>query len=198
MPLPIANCAADISSDVCCDTIWLMGERIRTVALDAVLTCVDDDCANEAITSWQTEGDRSGSVKGNTLVVSFVTAALAPSGQRRSGSPRPTPITRASFRVELRETGWPFITERASVQSIKLPDPQIVHAVAKHARAHGERMWRALLNAGSTTVPAQRMFDPLYNPHIMDKGVGIGTLRPRPSANMVTYEVDITVDHVLP
>ena len=198
MPLPVASCVANVPSDVCCDTVWLMGERIRTVALAAVCACLDESCRSRPMESWQTEGERSGSVKGDSLVVSFTGLDSSVRERTRRGSPIPTPITRADFRVELRESGWPMIAEHSSTQTVKLPDPQMVHALAKHARGHAEAMWRALLRGATSTVAADQLFPAATNPHIINRGVAISQLSGSPSGPQITYSLNISVDHVLP
>lgn len=199
MPLPLAERPSDIPTNVCCDTTWLIGERIREVAFAAVCSCIDTSCQSNPMQSWQTEGPRSGSIKGDSLVVSFVRDALAPASRGRVGTSTPLVVTRSEFRVELRENGWPMIREEAPVQAIKIPDPQVVHALAKHARSHAEKMWRALNAGASATSPALQLFPASTNPHILNRGVAIGDLVARgPSGPQVTYDITVTVDHTLP
>lgn len=193
VPLPTAACAENISSTVCCDSLWLIGERIRTVASDAVLACFDEDCT-EAFTTWQTEGARIEWPHGESLIVTFVRATPKISSRERSGPLAPLVVTRAEYLVELRETGWPILSTDPT-ETIHTPEWQQYHALAKHARAHGEKMWRALVHAASTTSPAERMFSPSTNPHVLDKGVLVNDLtplaRPGPQAG---YQVTVTVD----
>lgn len=197
MPLPLASCPENVPSNVCCDTFWLMGERIRTVALDAVCSCIDPTCQGQEIESWSTEGDRSGAVRGDSLIVSFVGAGLRTDSRGRQGNVSPITVTRATFRVELNEVGWPMVREHAAAQSILLPDPQLVHAIAKHARGHAEKMWRALLNGTAHTNPVQLIFQPALHPFIIHRGVALGDLTSRVSGPHVTYTTTMTVDCTL-
>ena len=199
MPLPLAERPSDIPTNVCCDTTWLIGERIREVAFAAVCSCIDASCQSNPMRSWQTEGSQSGSIKGDSLVVSYIRSTLATVSRSRTGASTPLVVTRAEFRVELRENGWPMIREESSVQGVKLPDPQVVHALARHARSHAEKMWRALNAGASATSPALQLFPASTNPHILNRGVAIGDLVARgPSGPQVTYDITVTVDHTLP
>lgn len=199
MPLPLAANAADIPTDVCCTTFWEMGERIRSVAFAAVCACIEPDCTHPNMRSWQTEGTRTLDVMGDSLVVTFVRAAGRGDTRTRVGNMRPNPVTRAEFRVELRENGWPMIREHSATESIKLPDYQVVNAVAKHARGHAEKMWRALLSGATHTAQARQLFPSLTNPHILHRGVSVGDIVPiGPSGPQIAYGVTVTVDHTLP
>ena len=193
MPLPTADCAENVSSDVCCDTFWLVGERIRTVAVTGVLACIDEDCSQE-FTTWQTEGPRIEWPHGESLIVTFIRASPKISSRERSGPLAPLVVSRLEYLVELRETGWPILNTDPT-QTIHTPQWEMYHALAPHARGHGEKMWRSLVNAASTTRPAARMFNPTSNPHVLDKGVAVSDLLPldRPGPQ-VGYQVTVTVD----
>lgn len=193
MPLPTADCAENIPSTVCCDTFWLVGERIRSVAATAVLACMEEKC-DETFTTWQTHGSRIEWPHGESLIVTFVRATPKVSSRQTAGPLAPLVVTRAEYLVELRENGWPTISADPT-QTIHTPEWERYNALAKHASAHGEKMWRALVNAASTTTPTKRMFHPSTNQHVLEKGVLVGDItpldRPGPQAG---YRVTVTVD----
>jgi hypothetical protein len=200
LPLPQADCPENISADVCCTSFWLVGERIRTVAYTAVLACLypgeedPEQVCDGVLTTWQTHGPRIEWPHGESLVVTFLRATPKISSRERSGPLAPVVVTRAEYLVELRENGWPILTTDPT-QTIHTPQWEMYYALAKHASGHGEKMWRALVNAASTTRPAQRMFNPTTNPYVLDKGVLVNDLvpldRPGPQAG---WKVTVTVD----
>lgn len=195
MPLPHASCADDIPADTCCNTFWLIGERIRTVATNAVCSCIEPDCADRELRSYQTEGEQIQDPLGESVIVAFVRSSVRIDGLNPNQSVQPTVITRAEFRVQLLETGWPTIQARQSTASIEAPDSAMIHALAKHARGHAEKMWRAVLNAASTTNQAAKLFPSSSNPHILTKGVGVGEMRPLPRPGpFIGYAFNVTVD----
>lgn len=195
MPMPSAGCAADISNDVCCDTWWLIGERIRTVAFEGVCSCIDPSCVDREFASYSTEGEIY-SILGESLVITFVEAAVASAQVGRGGNVRPTPITRLEYRLELRENGWPLpMRADQGTQTIVQNDWEMCHALSKHARGHGEKMWRSVLNAAATTVVANRMFSPSLHPFIMERGIAVGRIRPLPNLGpQCGYFMAVTVD----
>ena len=199
MPLPLAANAADIPTDVCCTTEWELGERIRLLAFNAVCACIEPDCIAPKLRSWQTEGPRSLDVLGDSLTVSFLGNLERGDGRTPLGNARPAGATRAQFRVELRENGWPIIREHAATQTVQLPDHQVVNAVAKHARGHASKMRRALKNAALHTIQAQRMFPTTSFPHVLHRGVSIGDLTTTgPSGPQIAYSLIVTVDYIEP
>jgi len=193
MPMPSASCPENISSSVCCDSFWLIGERIRTVAYNAVMACMEEDCS-ETFTTWQTEGGQIEWPHGESLVVTFVRASPKVSSRERSGPLAPLVVSRAEYLVELREKGWPILSTDPT-QTIHTPQWQEYHALAKHFRAHGEKMWRALVNAAATTKIAEQMFLPSTNPHVLNKGVLVDDLVPITRQGPHTgYRCTVTVD----
>jgi len=191
--MPSADCPENISGSVCCDSFWLIGERIRSVAFDGVMACMEEDCS-ETFTSWQTEGAQIEWPHGESLIVTFVRASPKISSRNTAGPLAPLVVSRAEYLVELRETGWPILSTDPT-QTIHTPEWQEYHALAKHSRAHGEKMWRSLVNAAATTKPAERMFQVATNPHVLDKGVLVDDLLPLTRQGPQTgYRVTVTVD----
>jgi hypothetical protein len=195
MPMPSKGCAADVPSDVCCDTWWLIGERIRTVAFHGVCACIDPTCVDREFASYSTDGDIH-SILGESLAMTFLGAEVASGQTGRTGNVRPTPMTRLSFLLELRENGWPLPAHtHAATETIVQADWQMLHALSKHSRGHAEKMWRAVANAASTTRLADRMFSPSLHPFIMERGIGIGRITPLPEFGpQCGYRLPITVD----
>lgn len=194
--MPFAGNAADISSDVCCDTFWLIGERVRTIAFDGVCACMDPSCIDREFVSYSTEGEIH-SILGESLVITFLRARMVATG--RDGKPLNTPITRLEYRLELRENGWPMAVRKDdSTETLVQEDWRLAYALSKHARGHGEKMWRALVNSVTTTDLAKMMFRPSLNEHIMNRGVSLGDLLPLANTGpQVGYRMDITVDTML-
>lgn len=199
MPLPVVSCAADIPSDVCCDTWWLIGERIRTIACNAVCSCVDPDCADRPFATWQSEGSDVDEPLGESLVVSFVSAELRTDTEGFNSRARPWPVTRVIHNVDLRENNWPIQTRNDLNQVITVPDPAIIHGLTKIARGHAEKMWRALVDASTSTSLERRMFTPAANPHIMERGISISAVRPHQTMHgpQAGYRIVVAVDHQL-
>lgn len=195
MPMPSAGCADDIPSDVCCDSFYLIGERIRTIAFTGVCRCTVASCADRQFTSYSTEGDAY-PILGETLTLTFLSADIVAVQRNNVGNARPLPVTRLSYRLELRENGWPLPAfTHQSTQTIVQADFRRFHALAAHARGHGEAMWRAVANAASTTVVAQRMFSPSLHPFVMERGIGVGRMTPIPNIGpQCGYRMDVTVD----
>lgn len=199
MPLPATTCAADVPGDVCCDSVFLYGERIRTIAFAAVSACLDDECRQRPFRTYQTSGPRSLDAKGESLIICYTGSGLRPSStDARSGSVRAVSGTRHNYLLELREGPWPIIHEHSSTQSVKLPEWELIHALNQHAVGHAEKMWRALINAAGTTIPEQRMFSTSLHPHILNNGVGVSELTAMgPSGPSISYQVRLWVDTAL-
>lgn len=147
MPLPIASCADDITTDVCCSSIFDIADRIRCVATDAIECCFDPDCTDCDWRSYVSVGPRIAEPLGDALVVHCV--GIAPSFG--SGSPAgqkllPVAIHLAQFDIVVYENGWPQITANELGEVIYVPDSALINAIARHAYAHGEKMYRALVD----------------------------------------------------
>jgi len=163
----------------CCNSFWLIGERIRTVTLNGILACMDPSCADRKFRSWSTIG-RVLDPLGESLVVSFQRASLTTGSRNVNQATRPIVITRAEYRVELRENGWPTQKVDRSTESILAPDWKMQHALTVHALSHAEKMWRTLVNAAATTVQTASLFPQASNPHIRPRGVVVDPLEPLP------------------
>jgi hypothetical protein len=191
MPIPTAGCADDIPSDVCCDTIWLVGDRIRTVATAGLMDCIDPTCSDREFRSFSTWGERIEEPLGEALIVSWVRNRI---GTRTSaGAVAPFSVTQAEFRVELHENGWP-VPDRTG-DNIVLPDSALINAVSKHATGHAERMWRAVVNAAQRQIGAAALFALPANEHIIHGSTVVGDLTPiGPDAYRVGARFNVTVE----
>lgn len=196
VPLPSASCAADISGDTCCDSFWLLGERIRTVAFNGVGGCQEPECGDQEFVSFSTEGDIITWPPGESLIVSFARAGIATTSTTPAGNTRPIVVTRAEYKVQLLENGWPTVEGGSD---ITIPDYEQYHALSKYARGHAELMWRALVGAAATTSQTLALFPIASNPHVRNRGVRIGDLIPMPRPGpQIGYELNVTVDTALP
>lgn len=192
--MPSARSAADVPSDVCCDTWWLIGERIRTIAFQGVCQCIDPTCVDREFSSYSTEGEIF-SILGESLVITFLGAGVSQGTTTRAGGPRPTPITRARYRLELRENGWPLpVRQDSATETLVQADWQMLHVLSKHARGHAEKMWRSLVQSLATTNLTAMMFRPTLHPHIMAKGVTLSDITPLANFGpQCGYKMDVTV-----
>jgi hypothetical protein len=200
VPLPSSSCAADVSGDTCCDSAWLVGERIRTIACEGVSACLDPECADGEFRSYQTEGELQ-DPSPECLVVVFTGMDLRSGSTDTQRNARTVLITRLTYRVELIEGGWPNLRVDQQTNTLIPPDWEMQHALSKHARGHAEKMWRALQRSvvANTTNAAGAMFPLGTNPHVIRRGVGLGRLTPRPRPGpQIGYSIDITVDTTLP
>lgn len=195
MPMPSAGCAADIPSDVCCDSFYLIGERIRTVAFGGVCGCTQASCGDRQFTSYSVEGEPY-AILGETLTCTFLSAEITAAQRNGAGNVTPLPVTRLTYRLELRENGWPLpATAHMSTQTLVQADWRVIHALAAHARSHGEKMWRAVAHAAATTKVDERLFRPSLHPFVMERGVGIGRMTPLANTGpQCGYRMDVTVD----
>lgn len=186
--IPAQDCPPGTPADVCCDSAFLIGDRIRTVAFDAVLGCVDESCANE-LKSYVTHGPRIEDPIGESVIVTWLgssTIATTPGGRQHR-----LVIVRNQYRVELREQGFPQIAGEGD--NIVIPSPGQFHAAAQHAWSHGESMWRVLLRASVTIKGSDAMFDYASNPHVLENGIAVGDLSPLRDV-LVGWGVTVTVD----
>lgn len=194
MPLPYAPCPDDVPSDVCCNSFWLLGERIRTVALAGLVSCVDESCADREFRCWSQIGPVLDPL-GESLVVSYKGSALRSDSRRSNSSVSPLIVTRSEFSVELRETGWPTHHVDPSIDSILAADWEMIHALTPHAMSHAEKIWRTVVGAAATTVQADQLFPQTSNPHIRQRGVVIGGLTPLSRfADQIGFGFDVSID----
>lgn len=190
MPLPLEDCVDDIPTDVCCPTLFDIADRIRCIATDAVLRCVD--------TRWCTErGFRSivamsphADFFGDLLSVCLVDHSVDSASDER-GKTLPVLLTRGDFRLELTETGWPVHELDEQDNLVYAPEADLINALARHAYSHGEAMHRALLD-----VAARRQFwtSNIGLPTDRFSAFQVGSLRPLPpQGRLVGWGIDVRV-----
>jgi len=192
MALPAASCAADIPSDVCCDTFATIAGRIRTVALAGLVTCLDPSCADREFRSYTSIGPSIQDPLGDSLIVHMITAGPTAGSSDGPGNLLQVAVFRAEFEVRLLENGWPQISVDDMSKQIIAPDADYIDAVAQHAMGHGEKMYRTLANS----IQRRQMFTGASNGHIGK--VQISPLTPiQPSAFMVGYSCRVYVETLL-
>lgn len=112
------------------------------------------------------------------------------------GGHGPLIVARVELRLELREVGWPIAREHDATQTIVLPDPAVVNALARHVLSHGASIWRALVRGAATTMPDDRLFPTAEFPTITPRGVSIGDLEPIAEAHCAGWGITVTVDYI--
>lgn len=143
---------------------------------DALQQAVHAKCCETPIAYLsQGEGD-DGIVDALTVVLKTITPEPGQAGQMFRN--------RAVFDVRLREAGWPMVSTDNT--SIDMPDPKVQHALAGHAWAHAEAVYRRLVY-----LAQQRELQP-RGMRVMD-GV-VGTMRMlSPQGGVVGMVVPVTI-----
>lgn len=191
MALPAVASPADIPSDYCCDTLSKIADRIRTVAMAGLCSCLDGSCADRRFRSYITVGQRVEDPLGDSLVVHMLRFRPAPMSTA-SGRLLNVAAFVTDLRVQLLENGWPTIETNEMTNQIIAPDSDMIHGLALHAMGHGEKMYRAVVNA----IQRNEMFVGPDNRHI--GVVEAGDLEPiQPSAYMIGFAFNVRVQTVL-
>lgn len=170
MVLPAADCPCDTGPDICCDTVFLLGDRVRTVAFDAVKACQIDGCCNE-YRSWTTIGPQTADPFGDSVIVHMLRLYM-PNTTGQGNAPL-IGIHAADFRVEIRYTGWPQISAEEMGGTINVPG-EAFNLPARHAMGHSEKAWRAIVDG----VQRYTLFPPSTNPHIIHKQIAVTEMVP--------------------
>lgn len=196
MPILAEDCPDCTPAETCCDSLFLVGDRIRTVAWEAVECCVTANC-DKPFRTYTTFGNRIEDVLGDSLIVTLQQATNAPATTSTQGRVQPYALTRASFLLELRENGWPQ-SKVNSGKVIEVPDSDVIEAAAQHAMGHASAMWAGLMNAAASRNGSTRMFPLPYNHHVQQGGVAVGPLLPvGPQAYQAAWSVTVTVDFTM-
>lgn len=183
------DCPCDTGPDVCCDTLWLKLDRIRTVAWNAVLDCDDVGCCQgrEARTFVSINQDQ-GDPFGDSVFVTWI--RTTPIVDTRNNH---TPIVtghRLEARVDLRVSGYPVLVKQGE-RAIP-PTPTALNNAAKHVLGHGEKAYRAVVNAVQT-----HMLFP-STPGVIFKGQRVSDLVPvGPTAHIAGAAFLVNVDLAL-
>lgn len=138
--LPNADCLT--SDEVCCTTLYDIANNILVGLYEAMLECYQPSFCNAGgLIAYVTMGS------GDDLVYDALSVSIGsvrPSdGSVNRNAMSPFRSLLVTFDVRLIESGWPM----AEVENgeIFAPDPVEQNAIARHAYAHGERMYRKLL-----------------------------------------------------
>ena len=137
--LPAGDCV--VSESVCCTTLYDIADHILQGIYLALRECSPPSpCNNGGFVAYVTMGD------GDDLVLDALSVAITSvtvTDKSQSGN-RLAPMMAVDVRytVRLMEAGWPMAEEDNGV--IYMPDPVEQNAIARHAYAHGERMYRKL------------------------------------------------------
>lgn len=192
MALPAASSPADLPESYCCDTLSSMADRIRTVALNGLCSCLDGTCADRTFRSYVTVGRLVQDPLGDSLAVHLTNFAPSANSSNTSGNLLPVAVYQATFGVQLLENGWPMIEVDEMGQVIHVPDSDYVNIVARHSMAHGELMYRSLADA----IQKREMFLSSQNPHI--GMVQLSNLEPiDPQGFIVGWRCSVRVESTL-
>ena len=150
--LPTGGCSP--SELTCCTDLFDIANNLLEKVLLALNGCISNgECPGEGLSAYVTMGSGDDAIP-NAVTVEFETSASTPGSTSGSGRPFPIGISRTTFTVRLKESGWP--TVQTHQNTISAPSPADQHAAARHAFAHGELMYRTLLQmrATNTIVPS--------------------------------------------
>lgn len=192
MALPAADTPADIPSTVCCDTVSLMADRIRTVALGGLCDCIEEACADREFRSYTTVGPRIEDPLGDALIAHLLSLGPTIGSSNNFGRLLPVAVHQARFEVRLLENGWPMIDTYDMTEQIVVPDSDMVNAITLHTMGHAERFYRALVDA----IQRRELFLSSTNPHIGQ--IVLGNLEPvQPTSFIVGWRTELTVEVTL-
>lgn len=195
MPIPTLDaCTDDFDAETCCNTFFLIGQRILQVAWSGLAGCIDADCSDREFRTFVTFGERIQDPLGDSLIVALANATSASLTTTPRNRLFPASVTQLIWRVELRDNGFPTIERNQSGQ-IEVPDWRAFQHATQHTMDHGEMLWRTLVDAGAQRSNGTRMFPLPANGHVLQGGVNVGSLRPiGPQAFQAGWAVDVTVD----
>lgn len=162
--------------DTCCDTVFDACDSIGIVALQALEECETVDCCGAY--------ERIVSVSEPHWLGSYVAtwaAAIEPHPAPQAPNSKLLQFPQAKIRiaVKLMETGWPTI--EAGYVTATIPDPAQITALARHSTAHGEAMYRGVMNHLART-------------NVCGDFIGSYPLQPvGPSGGMVGWRFEVVV-----
>ena len=192
MALPAASDPADIPATTCCDTLGSMADRIRTVAMAGLCGCMESACADRTFRSFVSIGPNIQDPLGDSVIVHMTDVAPSSGSNTRGGNLLPFAVHGADFEIQLRDNGWPQVSTDDLTKTIVAPDSDIINALALHSMGHGEKMYRALVDA----IQRKEMFVGPANGHV--GLIQISGLRPiQPTAFMVGWSCTVRVEATL-
>lgn len=174
----------DVSDDVCCGSLFAQADHLRSSVYTALLECFDADCPSPPLTTYVTMGQGDDGVV-DSLAVAFTGTLMSEGSTQAGGKLIMLPLVRAQFDVRLRESGWPTVHREGGV--MHAPDPARQHALARHAFAHGERMYLKLLSMHANRT--------LVAPSIKRCSASLSNLLPLPPlGGTIGFYVVVTAD----
>lgn len=190
MPIPASDCPCDTGPEVCCDSIFLKGDRIRTVAWNAVLACREEGCCEDTVGKTYTTLDtETPDPFGDSVIVAWTgtePVATTPGGH----TPQITPH-RSTFRVQISAKGWPILSTEQGRPV--MPSAEAYSNATKHVMGHAEKAYRAVLAA----VQGNSLW--VSTPGVIFKGTRVSSLAPLPanSAYIARVAFLVAVDMTL-
>lgn len=177
---------------MCCDTIFQLGARIRTVAWNAVMTCAgwvdgehEDDCVKPYRT-YMTIGrieDPHGDAVIGTHTRSF-TPNSSPGGRTEIIG-----TVQHDFHFEIRYAGFPMVQQDEMGGTVYTPSPEQYEMATRHAMSHSQMAWEAVKQAiqrDTLFSSATRIMRP--------RGVTLGPLLPlEPRGRIAGHQFDVGV-----
>lgn len=193
MPLPIDACAANVPTQVCCSSFFDVADRLRCVAFDAVNCCIDPSCGDQEFRSYVSLGPSIPEPIGDALVVHLLSSSPSTNSRGPTGILNRVALQEAHFEIFLTENGWPTPETDELGEVVMVPSSELINGVARHSYAHGERMYRAVLNSAQKG----ELFPLPANAHIAR--VDIGNLEPvQPAAFTAGWTIPVTVQMTFP
>lgn len=181
--LPFDDCG--ITDDVCCTALFDTADWLLQQVYPVVSACVATSECIPPLLAYVTLGVGDDGVR-DALTVAV--GATAPSQVSLDGVGRQVGFSlyRTTYRVQLRESGWPMAQVLGG--DIHAPDPVLQNTLARHAYAHGEQMYRKLeqMRLARTLTPTT-----LPRPSV----ALLGPLVPlQPQGGVVGFYADVQVD----
>lgn len=184
MPLPLLTC--EIPDETCCTLIFDTANFILNRVYDGIIDCMPpSECASGTLLRYVTMGNGDDGIP-DSLTVAFTGSGISPKSTLPGGVTGPLPLCRGTFDIRLREAGWPIVG--VANGAITPPDPVKQHAIARHAYAHGEQLYRTVRDFAHSRELTVSGVVKLNN-------VVLGDLRTlSPLGGIVGFAIPITVD----
>lgn len=186
--LPRGPCP--IPDDVCCTTLFDAANYLLCALYEPMRICTHSNNCTPIITGYVTLGVGDDGVTDALTVAVGPTAPSPGSFDRATGRQVGTSLYRTTYRVMLRESGWPMAHVEGN--DVVAPDPVDQHALARHAYAHGEQLLRLLerMRYDRTMHPTD-----LSQPSIAALGPLVPLL---PQGGTIGFYIDVQLDMLWP
>lgn len=172
----------DVTPEPCCGDLYAIADHLLTSVFDALKECMGDQGCSMQIVAYVTAGTGDDGVR-DALTVEF--DGIVPTTRSVQGG-NGLLVSRATYTVRLRESGWPIV--RREDGTVVVPPPDEQNHAAKYALARGELVYRWLLGmqAQKQIVPTSVMGCPATQ---------VRDFRPmRPSGGVIGWTVTVDVD----